>query len=288
MPIGGQAVIEGVMLQNGQRVVVAVRTPDGEVAVEPLPVKVHAPRVEGIPLLRGPLKLVQMLSLGWAALRRSAELAHPEEAPASRWETFTVILFVVVILVGGFMLLPAYLTGLIGIENRVLFNLVEGGMRVLLFLSYLAVISLFSDIRRVFQYHGAEHKVVHAYEEGVASVPDARGRSPIHPRCGTSFLLLFVLVAILVFSLIPTVNVWIRLVGRLLLLPVVAGLTYEILRFGARRPRAWWLRPLLVPGLLLQRLTTREPSDAQIEVALAGLRYVTDPASERSASTTGE
>lgn len=288
MPIGGQAVIEGVMLQDGPKVVLAVRTPQGAVAVEPLAVRWSVPRLETVPFVRGPLKLVQMVSLGWAALRRSAELAHPEDAPASRWENLTVILFVVVFLVGGFMLLPAYLTGLTGIGNRVLFNLAEGGIRVLFFLSYLGAISLLPDIRRVFQYHGAEHKVVHAYEEGIASVLDARGRSPIHPRCGTSFLLLFVVVAILVFSFIPITSVWIRLLGRLLLMPVVAGLTYEILRFGSRRPRAWWLRPLLVPGLLLQRFTTREPSDDQLEVALAALRYVTDPASERNPSTTGE
>lgn len=288
MPIGGQAVIEGVMLQDGPKVVLAVRTPEGAVAVEPLPTRFSIPRLERIPFARGPLKLVQMLALGWAALRRSAELAHPEDAPASRWENLAIILFVVVFLVGGFMLLPAYITGLTGIGNRILFNLVEGGVRVVFFLCYLGAISFLPDIRRVFQYHGAEHKVVHAYEEGEASVPDARGRSPIHPRCGTSFLLLFVVVAILVFSVVPTPNIWIRLVGRLLLLPVVAGLTYEILRFGSRHPRAWWLRPLLAPGLLLQRFTTREPSDEQIEVALAALRYVTDPASDRSASTTGE
>ena len=278
MPIGGQAVIEGVMLQDGPRVAMAVRTPDGPIAV--------VPRLEGIPFVRGPIKLVQMLALGWEALSRSAELAYPAEAPASRWESLLVIVLVVVILVGGFMLLPAYLTGLTGIENRILFNLVEGGIRVALFLGYLAAISFLSDIRRVFQYHGAEHKVVHSYEEGVASVPDARGRSPIHPRCGTSFLLLFVVVAILVFSLLPTSNVWIRLGGRLLLLPVVASLTYEILRFGSRHPRAWWLQPLLAPGLLLQRFTTRDPSDDQIEVAFAALRYLTDE-DARSSSTTG-
>lgn len=287
MPIGGQAVIEGVMLQDGRRVVVAVRTPQGAVAVEDLPTRFTLPRLETIPFVRGPIKLVQMLSLGWAALRRSAELAHPEEAPASRWEFLTIIAFVVVFLVGGFMLLPAFLTGLIGIGNRILFNLVEGGIRVSLFLGYLGAISFLPDIRRVFQYHGAEHKVVHAYEEGAASVSEARGRSPIHPRCGTSFLLLFVVVAILVFSLVPTPNLWLRLAGRLVLLPVVAGLTYEILRFSARHPRAWWLQPLLAPGLLLQRLTTREPSDDQIEVALAALRYVTED-SARSLSTTGE
>ncbi len=286
MPIGGQAVVEGVMLQDGPEVVLAVRTPDGSVAVEPLPTGVSFPRWEGIPFVRGPIRLAQMLSLGWSALKRSAELAHPEEAPSSRWEFLAVLGFAVVFVVGGFMLLPAFLAGLTGVGNRILSNLVEGGIRVALFVGYLGAISLFPDVRRVFQYHGAEHKVVHAYEEGEASLPAARGRSPLHPRCGTSFLLLFVVVAILVFSLIPTSSVGVRLLARVALLPVVAGLTYEILRFGSRHPRAWWLKPLLAPGLLLQRLTTREPTDDQLEVALAALRYLTDPARARSASTT--
>ncbi|MBC7169760.1 DUF1385 domain-containing protein [Candidatus Bipolaricaulota bacterium] len=288
MPIGGQAVIEGVMLQDGRRVVMAVRTPGGEIAVEPIPATLAAPRLEATPFVRGPIKLVQMLALGWAALRRSAELAYPQQAPASRWELPVMVLLVVMFIVGGFMLLPAFLTGLTGIGNRILFSLVEGGFRVLFFLSYLAGISLLTDIRRVFQYHGAEHKIVHAYEGGEASVSEARRKSPVHSRCGTSFLLLFVVVAILVFSLLPTSNVWIRLGGRLLLLPVVASFTYEILRFGSRHPQAWWLRPLLVPGLLLQRFTTREPTDDQLEVALAALRYLTTEESARSSSTTGQ
>lgn len=286
MPIGGQAVLEGVMLQDGERVVLAVRTPTGGVAVEPLPTRFSSPRLERLPLVRGSVRLVQMLSLGWAALQRSAELAFPDEASGSRGGGIAVLLLAVVVVVGGFMLLPAYLAGFLAIGNRVLFNLAEGGIRVLLFLGYLGAISLLPDVRRVFQYHGAEHKVVHAYEEGEASLERARGRSPVHPRCGTSFLLLFILVAILVFSLVPTPNLWVRLGARVLLLPVVAGITYEVLRLAARWPGAWWLRPLVLPGLLLQRLTTREPSDDQLEVALAALRYVTDPASARSSSTT--
>lgn len=286
MPIGGQAVLEGVMLQDGEKVVLAVRTPTGEVALESLPARFSFPRLERLPLVRGSVRLVQMLSLGWAALQRSAELAFPDETSGSRGGGIAVLLLAVLFVVGGFMLLPAYLAGFLGIENRVLFNLAEGGIRVLLFLGYLGAISLLPDVRRVFQYHGAEHKVVHAYEEGEASLERARERSPVHPRCGTSFLLLFVLVAILVFSLVPTPNLWVRLGARVLLLPVVAGITYEVLRLAARWPGAWWLRPLVLPGLLLQRLTTREPTDDQLEVALAALRYVTDPASARSSSTT--
>ncbi|MCX7750613.1 MAG: DUF1385 domain-containing protein [Candidatus Bipolaricaulota bacterium] len=286
MPIGGQAVLEGVMLQDGDRVVLAVRTPSGDIAVEDLPPRLSVPRWERVPFVRGALRLAQMLSLGWAALQRSAELAYPEEASGSRWEGIAVVGLAVLFVVGGFMLLPAYLAGFLGIGNRVLFSLAEGGIRVVLFLAYLGAISLLPDVRRVFQYHGAEHKVVHAHEDGEASLERARGRSPVHPRCGTSFLLLFVLVAILVFSLVPTPNLEVRLLVRILLLPVVAGITYELLRLAGRRPRAWWLRPLILPGLLLQRLTTREPTDDQLEVALVALRHLTEGASARNRSTT--
>lgn len=286
MPIGGQAVIEGVMLQHGHRVAVAVRTPTGEIVVEPVPAVALLPRVERIPFLRGPIKLYQMLALGLRALQRSAELAYPEEAPGSRWEFAVTIVLALVFLVGGFIVLPMYLAGLTRVGHPVLFNLVEGGIRVALFFLYLYAISFLRDIRRVFQYHGAEHKVVHAYEEGHGlSLAAARSKSPLHARCGTSFLLLFVVVAILVFSVVVTDSWWVRLAGRLLLLPVVAAVAYELLQLGGRYPHAWWLRPLLLPGLLLQRLTTREPADDQLEVALAVLRYVTEDAA-RSLSTT--
>ncbi len=281
--LGGLAVIEGVMLTDGQRTVLAVRTPTGEISIEPLPSRARFPRGERLPFVRGPLKLYQMLVQGWAALQRSAEIAQPEEAQGSRGEFLVLAGLVVVVVVGGFMLLPMYLTSLIPVANRVLFSLIEGGIRVALFVGYLLLISLLKDIRRVFQYHGAEHKVVYAYEEGEGTLDRARQQSPVHPRCGSSFLLLFLVVAILVFSLVPTGSLALRFVSRIALLPVVAGITYEILQYGSKHPRAWWLRPLLWPGLLLQKLTTREPTEDQLEVALAALRQL---AEERNLSTT--
>lgn len=285
MPVGGQAVIEGVMLQNGHRVAVAVRTPEGKIVVEPLPGQIHSGRLTKIPFLRGPIRLYEMLALGLRALNLSARLAYGEEATGSRWDFLLTVLLAVALVGGGFVALPVYLTGLIHIENPVLFNLAEGGIRVLFFLLYLYGISFMRDIRRVFQYHGAEHKVVHAYEAGEARLEVARHKSPLHPRCGTAFLLLFLVIAILVFSVIVTDSIWLKILGRLALLPVVAGIAYEVLMVGGRHPRAWWLRPFLLPGLWLQRLTTREPADDQLEVALAALRYVTEESSE-SLSTT--
>lgn len=285
MPVGGQAVIEGVMLQNGHRVAVAVRTPEGKIVVEPLSGQVHSGRITKVPFLRGPIRLYEMLALGLRALNVSVRLAYGEEAAGSRWDFLLTVLLAVALVGGGFVALPVYLTGLIHIENPVLFNLVEGGIRVLFFLLYLYGISFMRDIRRVFQYHGAEHKVVHAYEAGEARLEVARSKSPLHPRCGTAFLLLFLVIAILVFSVIVTDSIWLKILGRLALLPVVAGIAYEVLMVGGRHPRAWWLRPFLLPGLWLQRLTTREPADDQLEVALAALRYVTEESS-KSLSTT--
>ena len=285
MPVGGQAVIEGVMLQNGHRVAVAVRTPEGKIVVEPLRGQVHRGRLTKIPFLRGPIRLYEMLALGLRALNVSARLAYGEEAAGSRWDFLLTVALAVVLVGGGFVALPVYLTGLMHIENPVLFNLAEGGIRVLFFLLYLYGISFMRDIRRVFQYHGAEHKVVHAYEAGEPRLEVARHKSPLHPRCGTAFLLLFIVISILVFSVIVTDSIWLKILGRLALLPVVAGIAYEVLMVGGRHPKAWWLRPFLLPGLWLQRLTTREPADDQLEVALAALRYVTEESSE-SLSTT--
>lgn len=278
MAVGGQAVIEGVLLQNGRQAVVAVRTPEGTVAVEPLSLR-SFPRLENLPLLRGPIRLYQLLSLGFSALERSSQLAFPEEA-SSRGGYILAIILALLLVIGGFIALPFFLASLTGITNTVLLSLVEGGFRVAFFLLYLWGISFLPDVRRVFQYHGAEHKVVHAYEEGAPSLETAVRKSTIHPRCGTNFVLLFVVVAVLLFSVIPAPSLWLRLVLRIGLIPVVASVTYELLQLGAKRG---WLRPLLWPGLLLQRITTREPTSDQLEVALAALHQVT---TLRSSSTT--
>lgn len=280
--VGGQAVIEGVMMQNGHRIAVAVRTPGGEIEVRPLERPLKGGWWTKVPLLRGPVRLYEMLSLGMRALKLSAELASGEVEKASRWEFPLMVVTALALVGGGFVALPVYLAGLLGIKQQLVANLVEGGVRVAFFLLYLAGISLIPDIRRVFQYHGAEHQAVHAYEAGRPDLELARKKSPLHPRCGTTFLLLAVVISILVFSLLPAREVWLRILARLALLPLVAGIAYEVLMVGGRHPRAWWLKPFLVPGLLLQRLTTRKPTEDQLEVALAALDYVT---SERAASS---
>lgn len=278
MPLSGQAVIEGVLIADGERAVLAVRGQDGSVITEPLFIP-KFPRLERIPLVRGPIKLYQLLSLGFRALQRSAEIAFPEEQSSSGDFALAVIL-ALLILVGGFIVLPFFLATRLGLANQVLLNLVEGGIRVVFFVLYLWGLSLLPDVRRVFQYHGAEHKAVNAYEAGQADLSFALKQSPIHARCGTNFVFLFVVVAVLVFSLIPASTFWLRLLARIGLIPVVAAITYELLILGAKTRV---LQPLLWPGLLFQKLTTREPTPDQIEVALAALNQVV---SARNSSTT--
>ncbi|MGQ9700518.1 MAG: DUF1385 domain-containing protein [Candidatus Bipolaricaulaceae bacterium] len=277
MPLGGQAVIEGVLLADGERAVLAVRGPQG-VVVEPLSVP-HFPKLERLPVVRGPIKLYHLLSLGLRALQRSAEIVYPEEK-GSHWDFLLAVGLALLLFLGGFLALPLFLASRLGLENRLILNLVEGGIRVIFFLLYLLGISFLPEVRRVFQYHGAEHKVVHAYEGGVPEVSRALKESPIHARCGTNFVFLVVVVAVLVFSLTPASTFWLRLLVRVALLPVVAALTYELLMLGARTP---WFRPFLWPGLLFQKLTTREPTPDQVEVALAALHQLL---SARSSSTT--
>ena len=278
MPLGGQAVIEGVLISDGKRAALAVRRPDGSIAVEDLPVP-SFPRLERIPLVRGPIRLYQLLSLGLRALSRSAELAYPEEK-ASAWGFALALGLALLLVLGGFIALPFSLASRLGLESQVLLNLVEGGIRVAFFIAYLAGISLLPDIRRIFQYHGAEHKAVHAYEAGAPELSEALKKSPLHARCGTNFVFLFVVVAILLFSLVPAGSFWSRLLLRIALIPAVAAITYELLQLGAKTP---FLKPLLWPGLWFQKLTTREPAPDQVEVALSALSQVL---AARNSSTT--
>ena len=264
-------------MQNGDRIAVAVRRPtDAEILVRDLPARKRFVKIGRIPFLRGLFRLYDMMSLGFRALNLSTELAFPEDEQLSKSGTFFTFLFAITVAVGGFVILPIYLTNNIGVlrlGNSVLFNLVEGCIRLLFFFAYLVVISRMKDIHRVFQYHGAEHKVVYTYEADEAlTVENARPHTTLHPRCGTAFLMTVFVIAILIFSLAGNPALWIKILSRLLLLPVVAGVSYEVLRFTGRHYDRWWVRLLAQPGLWLQRLTTAEPTDDMLEVAIASLQ----------------
>ena len=290
-PIGGQAVIEGVMMQNGDRVAVAVRRLDTKaIVVRSLPVNRRFPRLGRTPFLRGTFRLYDTMALGMRALNVSTQVAYPEEEQLSKGGTFFAFLLAMIVGVGAFIVLPLFIANSVSwlrLGNSFVFNLVEGLIRLAFFFVYIVVIRwLVKDIRRVFQYHGAEHKVVHTYESDEdLTTENAKKHTTLHPRCGTAFLMTVFVIAILVFSLAGNPPLWLKILSRILLLPVVAGISFEVQRFTGLHFDWRWVRILGQPGLWLQRLTTAEPSDDMIEVAIAALkevRGVNEPAAQQA------
>jgi len=285
--VGGQAVIEGVMMRSPGSMAIAVRRPDGEIVVkqEGLTFFSEKTLLFKIPLVRGILVLLSALILGIQALNFSVNQALSDaegEKDPSPWTmglTFTMALCFGVFL---FFLVPLFLTKWLRFaipmvsESGLLFNLVDGTIRLIIFLAYLWTISFFEEIRRVFQYHGAEHKSIFAFEAGEALMIDrVKGFPYLHPRCGTSFLLIVMVVSILVFALIPHhVSFGYKVASRVVFIPFIAGVSYEIIRFADRKRESRGIQYFIKPGLWLQRLTAREPSEAQIEVALRALQAV--------------
>ncbi len=281
--IGGQAVIEGVMMKAPKGWTVAVRDQKGAIHLKIETLKKNSAFLR-MPILRGVIALYQAFSIGIKALEFSAGKAY-SEADERPMNPFTMALTIGVAILGGvglFIFLPLYLTKLTGVVLHVvsrssfMFNTVDGIIRVLIFLFYVCLIGLWKDMRRIFEYHGAEHKVIHAYEAGKElDVESVRLFSPQHPRCGTSFLLIVMLISILLFSFIP--QSWQfsgKFLSRLILIPMIAGISYELLRLSARITESPLISLLVLPGLMLQKLTTREPDDSQIEVAIIAVKEV--------------
>ena len=284
--IGGQAVIEGVLMRAPRSMAIAVRRPDGEIIVKRetvIPLSERFPLVK-LPLVRGAVALFTSLIIGMQALSFSANEAISEGEKKEEMSSLAMGGTIAVALLFGillFFILPLFLTKLlvpyIGGSN-IVFNLVDGLIRVIVFLIYVYSISRMSDIQRVFQYHGAEHKSIFAFEAGIAlTVENVKQFSRLHPRCGTSFLLIVMLVSIVVFSLIPKPwPFYLKAGSRIVLLPVIAGLSYELLKLSAKYEKSRLMGLLIAPGLALQRLTTREPDDGQLEVAIRSLDEALD------------
>jgi uncharacterized protein YqhQ len=285
--VGGQAVLEGVMMRGPSNWAVAVRKPDGEIAEVHQSIKSPMARhkIWRLPVIRGVVALGESLAIGFRALAISANYQAAAEAkegeegePVSTELTRAQLIFAFAIAIGFALLLfkvsPALITNWIGIEAG-WFVIVEGLIRVTIFILYLLVISLLPDLRRVFQYHAAEHKAINAYEAGDNLEPATVQRySLIHPRCGTAFLLWVMVIAIFVFAFFGRPTWYWLITTRILLLPVIAGLAYELIRFAGRHSGNPILMALLAPGLWLQRLTTRQPSLDQIEVSIHALKEV--------------
>ena len=271
---GGQAVIEGVMIRGKRMMSTAVRRSDGEIVVDtqPLP-SIYTGRLRALPLTRGIVVLIEALVLGMKTLMYSANISLDEEGEKIEGPLMWVTMAVAMLIgVAVFFLVPMFLTKLFTIGNTVLFHLVEGLIRMAIFILYLRLISFMPDIKRVFAYHGAEHKVVNAHEAGATlEVEAVSGYSTAHVRCGSSFLFVVLILAIIVFALIGLPSVWIMVLSRLALIPVISALGYEVIYFGSRHTENPLVRAVLAPGLWLQALTTRPPDEQQIEVALLAL-----------------
>ena len=297
--IGGAAVMEGVMMRGPYKIATAVRKPDGEIAMEVKDVSsfVVKYKLNKIPIIRGIFSFFESMVTSITALMYSADFVdlegEEEEEPSKfdQWltnhlgdklKTIVIVFSLILSLVfsiGLFMLLPTFIAGFFKkwTDNSIILNLIEGLIKITIFLGYLTLVSFESDIKRVFRYHGAEHKTIFCYEAGLPlTVENVREQKRLHPRCGTSFLILVMIISILVFSLLPSStwdNLALRVLYRLLLLPLVAGLSYEAIKFAGRCDNLF-TRIISTPGMLLQRITTKEPDDSMIEVAITSMTAV--------------
>ncbi|MGC2423838.1 MAG: DUF1385 domain-containing protein [Nitrospirota bacterium] len=299
--VGGQAVIEGVMMRAPRTMTVAVRAPSGEIMLKKDALKLMADKWKFLkwPILRGTIALFSSLALGMKALNFSANCAMEElkagdggekekakktSKPMNDLAVGATMFLSLGLGLALFFYLPLYLTqamkNLLPITqaSSLMFNLVDGVIRISIFLLYIFAISRMKDIKRVFEYHGAEHKVIYAYESGEPlTVDNARKYSTLHPRCGTSFLLIVMVLSILVFSFVPrSAPFYMKALSRFVLIPLIAGLSYEFIRFSSKKKDNPIIKAAIAPGLWLQRLTTREPSDDQIEVAVRALTEAVD------------
>lgn len=290
--VGGQAVIEGVMMRGAKGVATAVRKSDGEIVVDLKEIIPYSKRNKfyGLPVIRGFVSLIESLVIGIKSLNYSAEFFEEEEAEASKFDkwfkgffkdkTNDVIAGITLVIslifsVGLFFILPTAAANIFkgfGVYNTVTLNIIEGVLRIIIFLAYIAIISKMKDIYRVFQYHGAEHKSIFCYENGVELTPEnAQKFERFHPRCGTNFLFLVMIISILMFSLTGWNTLTQRIISRVLLLPVVSGVTYELIKWLGKSDSKI-SRIIAYPGLMLQKLTTKEPDLSQLEVAIKALK----------------
>lgn len=290
--IGGQAVLEGVMMKNQRQIAVSVRKSNGDIHLKKYTIKAKGKWAK-VPFLRGVLAFVDSLVMGTGTLMYSAEVLEEDEGvveekgrfekwidakfgskAAYNFMIYSSVVISLVFTIGVFILLPTVAVNWAKhiTENAVILNLIEGLLRIAIFVLYVALISRMEDIKRVFQYHGAEHKTIHCYENGLElTVENCRQFPTLHPRCGTSFLVFVMIIALLTFSFLGWPNLFWRITSRLLLLPVIAGISYEVLQLAGRSDSTI-VKILSYPGILLQKLTTNEPEDDQLEIAICSMK----------------
>ncbi len=278
---GGQAVMEGVMIRGKEGLAISVRQPNGELNIVNQPLaSIYKGRLRDMPFIRGVIALIETLVLGTRSLLYSAQIASEEEGEEKIPAVLLWGTVVISIALGAafFFMVPLFATRYLVdpyINSALLSVVLEGLIRIGIFIAYLKLISFIPDIKRIFAYHGAEHKVVNAYEAGVPlEVESVKNYSTAHTRCGTAFLFIVLIIAIFIFALVGQPALWIRIVSRIALIPVIAIISYEIMKFGAAHINNPVVRILLAPGLFLQSITTREPDDSQIEAAISALSEV--------------
>ena len=276
--IGGQAVIEGVMMRGFGKVATAVREADGNIKVQVNPVSSISDRfpILKLPFLRGSVVLFESLLLGIKSLSFSAQVAGEEDEQLTDGEMIGTIIFAMAFACVLFIAIPTGAAKFLHsmTDDAFMLNIAEGFLRLIIFFAYIFIISRMKDIQRVFQYHGAEHKTIFCYEADLPlTVENVKKFPRLHPRCGTAFLLIVMVVSIFVFAFLGWPDLWLRILSRIILLPVVAGIAYEMIRFAGRSKNSL-VRLAIMPGLWLQYLTTREPDDSMIEVAIASVNAV--------------
>ncbi|MGV8056821.1 MAG: DUF1385 domain-containing protein [Smithellaceae bacterium] len=277
---GGQALIEGVMMRHGNKIAAAVRRPDKEIVFQE---QEHVPltkryKLLGLMFIRGTITLFEMMFIGIKCLMFSAEVAlSEEERKPKSWEMTLSFIISFAVAIFFFVVVPAFFFTQMKpfVSNLILLNILEGCIRLGIFICFLSSTLFMEDMRRVYMYHGAEHKTVFAWENGQdLTVENIKNYSTRHPRCGTSFILFVMIVSIIVFSLLGRPDFLHRVLYKIILLPVVSGISYEAIRFTGKHRHWQWVQALSWPGLMLQKITTREPSDDQIEVAIAAMKKV--------------
>jgi uncharacterized protein YqhQ len=302
---GGQAVLEGVMMRGRTFMAVAVRAPDKSIVVksEPLPKHLYGGVIQKIPLVRGMTMLWDALGLGMKALMFSADIQMADEGGDQRTDgassaasaslskplAWTTVVVALIFGIGVFFVTPLAVVGLaehvLGGASTFWSNLSEGLIRLVLLVGYVALIGMMPDVKRVYAYHGAEHMTIHAWEHNDPLDPAHVGRyPPEHPRCGTAFLLEVVAISIVLFAVLGTPDWWLRVLSRIVLIPVIAGIAYELLRLGGKYPDSAFMKAIVAPGLLLQALTTRYPDESQMEVAIASMEELLKREAEPPAS----
>ena len=278
LAVGGQALIEGVMMRSGGTMVMCVRQPDNEIASHTIEINSITKRfrVLGFPFIRGIATLFETMYYGVKSMMYSANVALEEEDEEFTLFDYALLVGMLILMNGVFIAIPFVLTNWLGLTG-LLFNVVESLVRLAMFTLYLWAISQWGEVARVLQYHGAEHKAINAYEDGVELEPSTvAGYSRLNPRCGTSFMFLTVLTSMALFALIPRTTFWMRLAYRLVLIPAIAGVSYEVLKLSDKYRDSALMKLIIKPGLAFQRLTTKEPTEDMIEVAIMSLKKVED------------